>query len=469
MSEPPPPSPHCPAPAGRLTALQGTALYVGAVLGTGVIALPALAAETAGPASLLAWLALVVVSAPLAATFAALGARYPDAGGVSTYARLAFGERTAAVVGWCFYLAVPPGASAAALFAGSYTEAAVGGGTATRTVTAALLMAIVTAVNTAGLRVTGRLQLALSGLLIALLLGAVALSLPQARTDHLEPFAPHGWAAVGSAAALLVWSFAGWEAITHLAAEFRDPARDLPRATAAAVVIVGVLYLSVAFAVVAVLGAGAADADAPLGELMARGMGGNARLLAAAAALLLTLGTMNAYYAGAAKLGAALGRDGALPGWLGRGGSAGEIPRRSLGLVSALAFLSLLVVTAAHADARPLVLLTTGSFVTVYAIGVAAALRLLPRRGAIRAAALAALAAVVALLVMSGRYLLWSVGVAGAALLYQRLRRRGNAGRANTGRADTGRVRAGRVRTGPVQTGHVPEESGTPVEVAETG
>ena len=62
-------------PAGRLTGLQGTALYVGAVLGTGVIALPALAARVAGPASLLSWLGLVIVSAPLAATFAALADR----------------------------------------------------------------------------------------------------------------------------------------------------------------------------------------------------------------------------------------------------------------------------------------------------------------------------------------------------------------------------------------------------------
>src|SRR5690349_8614800 len=97
-----------------LSLTHGTAMYVGAVLGTGVIALPALAADVSGPASLVAWLLLVVASAPLAATFAALGARYPDAGGVSTYARLAFGERAATVVGWCFYFAVPPGASAAA-------------------------------------------------------------------------------------------------------------------------------------------------------------------------------------------------------------------------------------------------------------------------------------------------------------------------------------------------------------------
>ena len=86
--------------ARRLTLAQGTALYVAAVLGTGVIALPALAAAAAGPASLLAWVALVALSVPLAGTFAALAARYPDSGGVATYVRRAFGPRAAAVVGW---------------------------------------------------------------------------------------------------------------------------------------------------------------------------------------------------------------------------------------------------------------------------------------------------------------------------------------------------------------------------------
>src|SRR3954469_23755207 len=88
------------AGAGHLDVPQGAALTIGAVLGTGVISLPALASDAAGPASLLAWVGLLLLSIPLASTFAALGSRYPDGGGVSTYARQAFGAPAATVVGW---------------------------------------------------------------------------------------------------------------------------------------------------------------------------------------------------------------------------------------------------------------------------------------------------------------------------------------------------------------------------------
>jgi amino acid efflux transporter len=407
---------------GRVGVGQGAALYIGAVLGTGVIALPALAAEVAGPASLLAWLGMVALSVPLAATFAALGARYPDAGGVSTYVRYAFGPRAAAVVGWCFYSAIPVGAPAAAIFGGEYVAAAVGGGQRTVMLTAAVLMVVVTVANAFGLSVSGRLQLVLAVLLVSLLLAAVVASAPHAQPGNLRPFAPHGWLAVGSAAALLMWSFAGWEAITYLAADFRRPARDLPRAATVAVVVVGVLYLSVAAASVLVLGPAAGTTRAPLAELLALGVGGRVEVFAAAAALLLTLGVMNVYYAGAAKLGAALARDRALPGWLARGSESGEVPRRSLMLVSGLAGLGLAVVAVAGVGPKPLVLLTTGSFVAVYALGTAAAVKLLPRGGLARGLALVALLAVTALLLATGWYLLWPLVVTGCALLYLRLR-----------------------------------------------
>ncbi len=407
---------------GRLTVATGTALYLGAVLGTGVIALPALAAAVAGPASLLAWLGLGVLSMPLAATFAALGARHPDAGGVSTYVREAFGARAATVVGWCFYFAVPAGAPAAALFAGAYVAQATDGGRGTVAVTAVALLAAATAANAFGVRVSGRLQLVLAGLLVILLSTAVISSLPHARWENLRPFAPHGWTAIVPAALLLVWSFAGWEAITHLAADFRRPARDLPRAAAIAVVLVGVLYLAVAGATVLVLGPAAGSTEAPLAQLLGLGVGGPVHLLAAVAALLLTFGAMNAYLAGAARLGAALGQHGGLPGWLARGGSAGEVPRRSLALVAGLSALVMGVVLAARTGPTPLVMLTTGNFVLVYVLGTAAALRLLPRSDRAHRYARLSLVAVAGLLAAAGWYLLWPLLLATGALLYLRLR-----------------------------------------------
>lgn len=80
-------------------------------------------------------------------------------------------------------------------------------------------------------------------------------------------------------------------------------ARDVPRATLIALIVVGVLYLGIASASLLVLGDRAATTDAPLADLLAIGVGGQVRVLTAVVAVLLTLGAMNACYAGAAKLG----------------------------------------------------------------------------------------------------------------------------------------------------------------------
>ncbi|MER6918945.1 amino acid permease, partial [Streptomyces spiralis] len=120
---------------------------------------------------------------------------------------------------------------------------------------------------------------------------------------------------------------------------------------------------------------------------------------------------------------AALGRDGALPAWLSQGSSVGEVPRRSLAVVAGLSGLALTVTAVAAVGPRPLVLLTTGSFVTVYALGTAAALRLLPRGTLPHRCALLALLAVAVLLVMTGWYLLWPLIVTASALCYLRWRR----------------------------------------------
>ncbi|HEY6737352.1 MAG TPA: amino acid permease [Actinopolymorphaceae bacterium] len=410
--------------SGGMTIPQGAALTIGAVLGTGVISLPSIAAGIAGPASLVAWIALVLLSAPLAGTFAALGARYPDAGGVATYVSRAFGDRASTVVGWCFWFAIPLGAPPAAMFAGGYVADAFGGGRTTEVATAAVLVVGVAAMNAFGVRLSGKVQLAATSVLGLLLLVTAAAALPRADLGNLAPFAPHGWMAVGSAAAVLVWAFAGWEAVTSLTSEYRDPRRGVPRATAIAVVVVGALYLGVVLASLLVLGAAASTSRAPLADLLAIAFGEPARAVTTGIALLLTVGTMNAYFAGSAKLGAALGRDGSLPAWLGRGSARGAVPRRSLGVVAGLAVLTLSGMAVFGVDVATLVLLVTGSFTLVYALGTAAAIRLLPARSLARAAAWISLVTAIGLLLLTGTHLVFGLGVAVAALGYRAWSRR---------------------------------------------
>jgi len=83
-----------------VTMRYAVALYMSSVLGSGVLVLPGLAAQIAGPASLFAWVLLSLASYPLAYTFASLSARKPESGGVYSFARESFGSSTADAVGW---------------------------------------------------------------------------------------------------------------------------------------------------------------------------------------------------------------------------------------------------------------------------------------------------------------------------------------------------------------------------------
>ena len=381
--------------ASGLGVARGAALYVGAVLGPGVLLVPALAAQAAGPASVLAWIGLLAVSLALATTFAALGVRLPVAGGAAAYVREAFGRAPAAATGWCFFAGVVTGAPTVALIGGFYVEHLVGGGLVVQLTTGVAMMAAVLGANAGGLHVSATMQLGLAATLAALLLVGIVGALPSAHASNWTPFAPHGWLAVGTAANLLMLSFVGWEAVAHLAGDFADPQRDLPRAMLAAFALVTVLYLGLAVTTVAVLG-GAEGSNVPLADLVQRGLGAPGRIATAAIAVLLTTGAMNAYVAGAGRLAGALADDGAMPRWMARRGG----PLAVFGATGA-ALLALLA--AGVLDVEPLIRISSAFFVAVYVAATAAGTRLLV--GRLRAAAALSLALVLVVLAFSGPYL----------------------------------------------------------------
>ncbi|MFI5840317.1 APC family permease [Catenuloplanes sp. NPDC051500] len=467
----------------RLNIRHGTALLLGGVLSPGVLVLPQLGAAVAGPASVLAWAALLLLSAPVAVTFATLGMRYPDGGGVAAFTRRAFGDRTAAVVGIWFYGVIPIGTFAGALVGAEQAAAALGLGRAAALTGAVLLMAAAFAANAAGLHTSGRVQMWLLTLLVMLLTTAVITAGTHATSANLTPFAPHGLGGIAVAIGVLLFAFVGWEAASHLSAEFsadgapgaggtgsahsvggasaavRLPSgasgadstdgvsgasgasgisgvggaagagggghaggrRVLLRSTQAALAIVGALYLALAVATVGVLGPRAAEPGA-LGALLETGIGPASRPILAVAAVLLSFGGINTYLAGASRLGAALARDGVLPRWFARGGEPGAVPARSLGLLGAMTALFAVPIVVLDLDLDFLLRVTAACLAAVTVVGAASAVRLLPP-GRERRTAITATLLSAAALACCGAYLIVPILLGVGTLLTVRRRK----------------------------------------------
>lgn len=400
--------------------VHGTALYLGALIGPGLLLVPALAAQRAGAASIVAWVGLLAVSAPLAVTFGALGVRHPVAGGVSTYVREGLGDDAAAVTGGWFLTAILIGAPAAALIGGYYVAALTDSGTTVATSVGFVMYATVLGANLLGLRVSAGFQLGLMSVLVVVIALAVAVALPSHGGNNWKPFAPHGWWAVGTAANILMWLFFGWEAVAQLAGDFRRPAHDLPRAIALSYAIVAVLYLALAVATIGVTAG--TSSRVPLADLISVGFGRAGRDATAVLAVALTMGTMNVYLGGAAKLGAALAVEGSLPSWF-AGDAQRSVPRRPLAAISVVVFAVLAALAAGVGSTEDLVRATSALFIAVYVLALLSAVRILD--GRVRGAAVIALAATLVLSVFSEGFLVVPVVAAVAALaLSRRLRQR---------------------------------------------
>ncbi|WP_433531221.1 APC family permease [Micromonospora sp. CA-263727] len=432
--------------SGQIGVARGTALYVGAVLGPGVLVLPALAADAAGPASVLAWAILIAVSAPVAAAFAALGMRYPDSGGVATYTRQAFGPTAGTIVGWWFYAAVPIGMVAGALAGGRYAAAALGfGPTWAAGIAAALLIAAYT-LNLFGLHLSGRIHLMLTAGLVVLLATVIAVSLPRVAMDNFTPFAPHGFAGVGSAAVVLFVAVCGWEAAVNLAPAFTRPRRQMPIVAAASLSIITLLYIGLAVTTIGVLGPKAADTGVPLIRLVNSTSGVGASVVTAACALLLTFGATFTFIAAAAHGGAALARDRALPRWL-AATSRANVPRRSLGVQGAAAAIVATATGIVPLDIDLLMRAFAVLMASVSVIGLAAAARLLTSR-TIRAGAVIAIVVVGAVAALGGQMLALPAALGAIAAAWQH---RQPPGRRITPTLATPKARGHAIRKGPTR------------------
>jgi amino acid efflux transporter len=372
----------------QLTTSRGAALYIGALLGPGLLLLPGLAAAEAGPASILAWLGLLILSGLFAAVFAAWGRHSPSAGGVIGYVAAGLGSRAGLATGWTFLAGVVCGAPIVCLIGASYVTDLTGGGQLVRAVVAAALLLTVVGLAASGLRASAGAQLVLVSILTIVVVVASAGSAHSARAGNWTPFVPHGWLSIGSAAATLMFSFVGWEAVAPLTTRFANPRRQLPRVVAIALAVTSAVYLGLAVATISVLGPRAAT-DVPLAALLSHAIGTAGRDVAAVAAIVLTLGATNAYINGAAAMARQLAH--AAPG---SGGSRALV--RLLAAISAAGLLLISLYGLRIVSTAALVAVPTALFLAVYLGAMVAAARVL--RGAVRVAAVPAALAVIVVL-----------------------------------------------------------------------
>lgn len=401
---------------------QAVALYVGSVLGSGVLLIPGYAAEAAGPASVVVWLLMSLLALPMALTLGVLSARHPNAGGVSAFVRQIYGETAGAVTGWLFLASVPIGATVAALAAGSYAQVALALPEWSAVAVAGLILAAAVVNNALGADFLGRSQVAISSAIVLVLAAAVAVAAPHVEVANFTPFAPRGWYGMGQAATLMFWCFIGWEAVTHLAEEFTDPRGDTIRAILMAALVVGVAYTAVGLVTVGTASYGPGLSSGALAAMVSRFLGPGAGLVIAVAAIFICVGTINAYIGAAARLAYSLAREGAAPAVLGQLHPVRAIPHVALAAVGIAAGLVLALQGFGGVGLDFLLSLPNGTFIGTYVLGSLAAVRLLKDDRWLQILAWISLILSCVLYLFLGWAALYAPLVAGAVWFYMRRR-----------------------------------------------
>ena len=321
---------------------SATALVVGSIIGSGAFLLPAALAPF-GAASLLGWGITLTGAVLLAMTFARLAARWPQTGGPYVYARNAFGGLPGFVIAWSYWISMWCATAAIAVaFAGS-----VGAifpaltSTPLRAAGCALgALWLCSAVNLAGVREAGRVQLVTTvlKLLPLLVFGGIALWFVDSR--NFVPFNPSGDSlpqVAQAAVALTLWALLGLEAATVPAGSIQDPERTVPRATVLGTLLAGIATVLACTAVLGVLPREVLGASqAPMADA-ARALWGPAAGVTLAVVMAVScFGALNGWILLSAQLPMAAARDGVFPSFFDRVDARGT-PWVGLLISSALA------------------------------------------------------------------------------------------------------------------------------------
>ncbi len=330
----------------HLGVVSATALVVSNMVGTGIFTTSGYLAGDLGTASLLLCIWVVGAICALAGAFcySELGINFPSSGGEYVYLTEAYGPTWGFMTGWVsFFAGFSAPIALAALAVSAYlgyffpqlqfsaSKPLFGSGDwqfrfGGAQIFAMVLVAIFTAINCFGLRLTARLQNVLTGTKVAVILLFVVIGFAAGTGSWSHFSAP----AVRTTTTPLFFQFfvslfftylaySGWNAATYVAEELRKPARTLPLSLAVGTGLVAALFIALNVLFVYAVPMEDLKGVVPVGALAAKNLFGPAVAGAFSGAMALSLlATVNAMITIGPRVYYAMAKNGAFFGMAGR-------------------------------------------------------------------------------------------------------------------------------------------------------
>jgi APA family basic amino acid/polyamine antiporter len=331
------------APRPALRVVDAVALVVGIVVGAGIFRTPSLVASNLGSegAVILAWFAGGVISLLGAMCYAELASAYPHPGGDYHYLTRAFGRNVAFLFGWARLTVIPTGSIALIAFVfGDYASQLLRLGEHSSAVYAALVIAVLTGVNVAGIQqgkwtqnvltaveVLGVILVIVVGLLVAEPAATAALPVGA----DASPAGVATRASWGLSMVFVLLTYGGWNDAAYVSAEMRGDRRGIARALLWGIGVVTALYVLVNLAYLRGLGlGGVAGTETVAAELLERVGGERGAQLISLLIAVSALTSVNATTLMGARASYALGRDFPLFAALGRWRERASTPANAL-------------------------------------------------------------------------------------------------------------------------------------------
>ncbi len=283
------------------------AISVGAMIGSGIFILPALALGIAGPAVIVAYALAGLLVVPAALSKSEMATAMPEAGGSYIYIERGMGPLlgTVAGVGTWFSLS----------FKGAL--ALVGGVPyllllfdLPLTPVALVLAAVLILINVVGAKQTGRLQVVIVTVMLAALGWFAAGSVSQVQSANYAGFFDAGAGGVLAATGLVFVSYAGVTKVASVAEEVENPGRNIPLGILGSLAFTTLLYVAIVVVLVGVTDPGSvAGSLTPVAVAAEVTLGQAGVVVIILAALLALVSTANAGILSSSRYPFAMSRD----------------------------------------------------------------------------------------------------------------------------------------------------------------